>query len=138
MSKKQKQKVGRTYFTNDKFLPHSDNNAYKNVNIVSIEYDKQGNMIGVRLTGQKTSNTSSLNHHTYKGFKHFIEIEDIDGNPIKKGERFKENSKYFDLTPKQVEYISDVIYNHSKQSQRNRKMRDEFHNRDFKHKKSRD
>lgn len=132
------QKVGRTYYTNDKFLPHSDNNAYKNVNIVSIEYDKQGNMIGVRLTGQKTNNNSPLKHHTYKGFKHFIEIEDIDGKPIRKGKRFKENSQDYDLTPKQVDYISNIVYRHSKQSQRNIKLREKFRNRNFKHKKSRD
>lgn len=138
MSKKQIEKPGRTYHTNDKYLPHSNNNAYKDVNVVSLEYDKNGNMIVVRLTTKETKNTSKLKHHTYKGFKHFTEIEDNEGNPIKRGRNFKENSKDYDLTQKQVDYIEDIIYNHSKQSQSNIKKREDFRKGNFKNKKSRD
>ena len=86
-------------------------------------------MIVVRLSKQKTKNTSPLKHHTYKGFKHFVEIEDIDKQPIVSGKRFKQNSSKYDLTNKQVDFISDIVYNHSKQSQRNQKNRDKFRNR---------
>ena len=121
--------VGRTFYTNDKFLPHNNKNAYKNVDVVNIETNKNGEMIVVRLSKQKTKNTSPLKHHTYKGFKHFVEIEDIDKQPIKRGERFKQNSSDYDLIYKQVYFISDIVYNHSKQSQRNQKNRDKFRNR---------
>lgn len=121
--------LGRTFFTNDKYLPHNDKNAYKDVNVVNIETNKKGEMIVVRLSKQKTKNTSPLKHHTYKGFKHFVEIEDIDKQPIVSGKRFKQNSSKYDLTNKQVDFISDIVYNHSKQSQRNQKNRDKFRNR---------
>ena len=129
--KKQNKKIpiGRTFFTNDKYLPHSNNNAYKNVDVVNIESNEKGDMIVVRLSKQKTRNTSPLRHHTYKGFKHFVEIEDFDKQPIKNGEKFKQNSSKYDLSNKQVDFISDIVYNHSKQSQRNRKYRDKFRNR---------
>ena len=121
--------IGRTFFTNDKYLPHSNKNAYKNVDVVNIESNEKGDMIVVRLSKQKTRNTSPLRHHTYKGFKHFVEIEDFDKQPIKNGEKFKQNSSKYDLSNKQVDFISDIVYNHSKQSQRNRKYRDKFRNR---------
>lgn len=121
--------VGRTFFTNDRYLPHTDNKAYKDVNVVNIESNENGEMIVVRLSKQATKNTSPLKHHTYKGFKHFVEIEDFDKQPIKNGERFKQNSSKYDLSNKQVDFICDMVYNHSKQSQRNRKNRDKFRNR---------
>ena len=121
--------VGRTFFTNDKFLPHKDDNAYKDVNVVSIERNSQGEMIVVRVTTQKTRNSSPLNHHTYKRFKHFVEIEDSDGNPIKPGQKFKQNSSDYDLTKRQVEYIEDIVYNHVKQASTNKKLRDTFRNK---------
>ncbi len=127
--KKKNIPLGRTFFTNDKYLPHNDKNAYKDVNVVNIETNKKGEMIVVRLSKQKTKNTSPLKHHTYKGFKHFVEIEDIDKQPIVSGKRFKQNSSKYDLTNKQVDFISDIVYNHSKQSQRNQKNRDKFRNR---------
>lgn len=123
------QPVGRTFLTNDKYLPHDDKNAYKDVDVVNIENNKKGEMIVVRLSKQKTKNTSPLKHHTYKGFKHFVEIEDIDKQPIINGQRFKQNSSYYDLTNKQIDFISDIVYNHLKQSQRNQKNRDKFRNR---------
>lgn len=131
MTKKKNKNIplGRTFFTNDRYLPHSNKNAYKDVNVVNIETNDKGEMIVVRLSKQKTKNTSSLKHHTYKGFKHFVEIEDIDKQPIKRGKRFKQNSSDYDLTDKQVDFISNIVYNHSKQSQRNQKNRDKFRNR---------
>ncbi len=138
MAKKKNNNIplGRTFFTNDRYLPHKDKNAYKDVNVVNIETNNKGEMIVVRLSKQKTKNTSPLKHHTYKGFKHFVEIEDIDKQPIIKGERFKQNSSDYDLTNKQVDFISDIVYKHSKQSQRNQKNRDKFRNR-YKNKKNR-
>ena len=46
--------VGRTFFTNDKFLPHKDKNAYKDVDVVAIEKNNQGEMIVVRVTTQQS------------------------------------------------------------------------------------
>lgn len=129
MAKKKNISLGRTFFTNDKYLPHDNSNAHKDVDVVNIETNKNGEMIVVRLTKQKTQNTSPLKHHTYKGFKHFVEIEDVDNQPIVSGKRFKQNSSDYDLTNKQIDFISDIVYNHSKQSQRNRKNRDKFRNR---------
>lgn len=131
MTKKKNKNIplGRTFFTNDKYLPHNDKNAYKDVDVVNIETNNKGEMIIVRLSKQKTKNTTSLKHHTYKGFKHFVEIEDIDKRPIINGNRFKQNSSYYDLTNKQVDFISDIVYKHSKQAQRNQKNREKFKNR---------
>lgn len=135
MSKNKKMPVGRTFFTNDKYLPHTNYNAYKDVNIVAIDYDKSNNILCVRLSKQKTKNTTSLKHHTYKGFKHFAEKENYFGEPICKGKYFKENSSDYDLTYKQVDFIKDIVFNKSRQSQRNRKILYEFQNGIFKNKK---
>ena len=80
----------------------------------------------VRLTDEKQKNTTPL--PTYKKgnkrdtyFKHFVEIEDNEGNAIRvDGKKFLENAAEYDLTKKELKLLRDKVLSHSKQSQANR------------------
>lgn len=84
-------------------------------------------MAVVRLTTKNTANTTHLKSNksgnkkdTY--FKHFVEIEDNEGNPIKIDNiKFIQNTKDKDLTPKQVKSIKNKVLHRVKQSSENRK-----------------
>ena len=53
-------------------------------------------------------------------FKHFIEIEDDEGKPIKAdGYKFKENPWAYDLKKWQVEKIQNIVLHKVKQSKDN-------------------
>lgn len=75
----------------------------------------------------KTFNKNKKQVKTY--FKHYLEIEDNEGKPIRVNEKFRENHKNMDVPYKKVVEINDVIYNHSKQKQRNRNLYDKFSNK---------
>lgn len=77
----------------------------------------------VRLTDEKQANTTHL--ATYKKgngrdtyFKHFVEIEDKDGNAIRvDDEKFLENAKVYDLSKDEINLIQKVVRGHCKQVQ---------------------
>ena len=124
--------LGRTIKTKDIFLP-----IEKGKGIVSkpkdkrwiavIDFNDKGELAVVKLTTEKQSNTSKLSGYkkgngktTY--FKHFVEIKDADGNPIKiDGVRFIENESKYDLNNRQVEKVRDTVLNHSRQASENKK-----------------
>ena len=84
-------------------------------------------MAVVRLTRQKQKNTTSL--PTYKkgnrattNFKHFVEIEDNEGNPIKvDGKKFQENPKNLDLNADELARVKNKVLEHCIQSSENKK-----------------
>ena len=58
---------------------------------------------------------------SYTYFKHFVETEDNEGNPIKatKNGKFQENPAKYDLSAEEVSKIRSKIYRHSKQATSN-------------------
>ena len=122
---------GRTLKTQDRYLPVSKNGisdnpkAQRRVTIVdSNRYDE---LAVVRLTTQRQANTSLLAGYKQGNgkathFKHFVEIMDDEGNPIKvDGKKFIENPWDYDLTPKQIEYVRRGVLSGKQQSQENNK-----------------
>lgn len=132
MSKKNKKTqrvpIGRTLKTKDKYLPakKSKTQELKNKRWVAV-IDKNTNeeLAIVRLTDENQKNTTILKNYikgnkreTY--FKHFVEVEDNEGKPIKiDGVKFIENDKKYDLTQEQVKQIKKTVLKNTKQSQDN-------------------
>lgn len=120
--------LGRTIKTKDEHLPIVKNKVEKLKEerwIAVIEKNDKEELAVVRLTTQKQANTSKLNGYkkgnkkeTY--YKHFVEVTDNKGNPIKiDGIRFIENGKQYDLTIDQVNAIQNKVYGHVKQAKQN-------------------
>lgn len=109
--------VGRTIRTKDKYLPIEKSKGKSEPKdkrwIAVIARNGKGELAVVRLTTEKQTNTTELKGYkkgngktTY--FKHFVEIEDNNGNPIKiDGVMFIENDKKYDLNTEQVLQVSD-------------------------------
>lgn len=95
--------------------------------VVVIDKNTNEELAIIRLTDEKQPNTTRLSSYkkgnkkdTY--FKHFVEIEDNEGNAIRvDGKKFIENLKQFDLSAREVDFVKDKVLNHTKQSQENRK-----------------
>ena len=131
LEKKSKCEVGRTVKTKDKYLPIAKGKGKVNLKdkrwIAVIAVNDKGELAAVRLTTEKQAHTTVLKGYkqgngktTY--FKHFVEINDSNGNPIKiDGVRFVENPKKYNLTGEQILQVSDKVLNHSKMSSENRK-----------------
>ena len=124
-------KVGRTVKTKDEYLPTGKRgkpNKPKDKRwIAVIELNAAGELAVVKLTTEEQANTTKLKGYKHGNgkttyFKHFVEIEDNEGNPIKvDGVKFVENPKKYDLTGEQVEQVKDKVLNHSKMTTENRK-----------------
>ena len=120
---------GRTLKTKDKYLPIDRNGKSTDPKderwVAVIDSNRKDELAVVRLTTQKQANTTSL--PTYKKgnrkesfFKHFVEIEDRSGDPIKVDEKkFKENPKKNYLTTDEVLFVRDKVLGHVKQSSEN-------------------
>ena len=62
-------------------------------------------------------------------FKHYVEVEDSDGEPIKVNEKFKENHPNMDVSRQDVDTIIDTVFNHSKPMRKNRGLINKFRNK---------
>ncbi|MDE7440057.1 MAG: hypothetical protein K2N23_06085 [Clostridia bacterium] len=122
---------GRTIKTKDKYLPidkkgKSTKPKEKRL-IIIIDSNSNDELAVVRTSTQIQPNTTAL--PTYKKgnkkktrFKHFVEITDNEGNPIKiDGIKFIENGKEYDLSANEVETVRDKVLNHCKIASENRK-----------------
>lgn len=120
---------GRTLKTKDEYLPHDDSKVKQLKDrrwVVVIDKNTDEELAIVRLTDEKQANTTLL--PTYKKgnkrdtyFKHFVEVEDNEGNAIRvDGKKFLENAAEYDLSRKELKFLRDKVLNHSKQSQSNR------------------
>lgn len=122
---------GRTLKTQDRYLP-TDKKGFSERpksqrRVVIIDSNSFDELAVVKLTTQNQPNTTELT--TYKNgngkksyFKHFVEITDNDGNPIKvDGVKFIENPWAYDLTANQIKHIQNTVYHKVKQAQNNDK-----------------
>lgn len=122
---------GRTLKTKDKYLPivkdkKSDNPKDERW-VAIIDSNRKDELAVVRLTKQNQPNTTHL--PTYKKgngqrsfFKHFVEIVDDAGDPIKvDGRKFQENPREFDLNAEQLATVKSKVIDHCRQSSENKK-----------------
>lgn len=116
MAKKKKVPIGRTVMVRNGHINKGAKKPYERRTHVVIETNND-DLALVRLTTKKP-NTTQLKF--YKGgesyFKHFVEVEDIKGNPLRVGKDITQNHKNMDVHGKDVVFIKSVIAN-SKEKQ---------------------
>lgn len=131
MKKKRFIPWGRTLTTNDDFLGKQKTKSCKTRPVVVVDTNNE-NLAVVPLSSKKGANRTELkgyrNPKTKKPtyYKHYLEIEDNEGQPIRVNEKFRENHKNMDVSQNKVMAIRDVIFNKAKTKQRNRKLYDKF------------
>lgn len=135
MSKKKKfVPWGRTLTTNDKYLGKQKTGSSKTRPVVVVDNYKD-NLAVVPLSSKSGANRTKIKGYGNKKtgqntyYKHYLEIEDNEGKPIRINEKFRENHKNMDISQIRVIEIRNTIFNKSKQKQRNRKLYDQFTNK---------
>ena len=121
---------GRTLSTYDRYLPGGKKTGSKKERpVVVIETNAENDLAVVPLSTRDGSNRTHLRNYQQgqSYFKHYVEIQDDEGKPIRVNQKFRENSPKMDVSNKDVGFIKDVIFNHSRPMQANRKKIDKFH-----------
>ena len=123
---------GRTLTTKDSYLGKQKTKSCKTRPVVVV--DNNGYDLGVvPLSSKKGDNRTELKGYQNKKtkqktyYKHYFEIEDNEGHPIRVNEKFRENHKNMDVPKKQVDEIRSTIFSKARTKQRNKKIYDKFH-----------
>lgn len=123
---------GRTLSTYDKYLPGGKKTgSQKERPVVVIEANPKNDLAVVPLSTRDGSNRTHLRDYQQgqSYFKHYVEIQDDEGNPITVNQKFRENSPAMDVSGADVEFIKDTVFNHSRPMQSNKKKIDKFRKR---------
>lgn len=122
---------GRILTTKDNYLGKQKTGSRKTRPVVVVD-TSDDDLAVVPLSSKNGANRTELkgykNKKTGKNtyYKHYLEIEDDEGKPIRVNEKFRENHKNMDISQKNVMEIRNTVFNKSKQKQRNRKLYDKF------------
>lgn len=120
---------GRTITTRDNYLGDGGKTgSTKERPVVVIETNDKNELAVVPLSSRKGNNRTLLKNYEQgqSYFKHFVEIEDDEGNPIVVNEKFRENHPNLDVSIQDVALITDVVLNHSVPMQRNQNKMNKF------------
>lgn len=122
---------GRTLSTQDNFLGKSKTGSVKKRPVVVIEANERNDLAVVPLSTTPGKNRTKLPNYQQgqSYFKHFVEIEDDEGKPIRINRKFKENHPNMDVSAKDVLVIRDKVFKHSNPMQENRKKMKKFRNK---------
>ena len=124
---------GRTITTRDNYLGDGGKTgSTKERPVVVIEANDKNELAVVPLSSRKGNNRTLLKDYEQgqSYFKHFVEIEDDEGNPIVVNEKFRENHPNLDVSIQDVELIKDKVLNHSATMQSNKKKMKKFRGED--------
>lgn len=109
MAIKKKVPIGRTVMVTNSHINKGSKKPNERRTHVVIETNKD-DLALVRLTTKKR-NTTQLKH--YKGgeshFKHFVEVEDTKGNPLRVGKNITQNHKNMDVSVDDVKFMRKKI-----------------------------
>lgn len=120
---------GRTLKTQDNFLPGGKKTgSAKERPVVVIEDNGKNELAVVPLSSRNGKDRTRLRNYQQgqSYYKHYVEIEDDEGKPIRVNEKFKENHPNMDVSGEDVEKIRDKVFNHSRPAIKNRKKMDKF------------
>lgn len=120
---------GRTISTYDKYLPGGKKTgSEKKRPVVVIEANASNELAVVPLSSRAGKNRTRLKYYQQgqSYFKHFVEIEDNEGKPIKVNSKFRENHPNMDVSKKDVESMRVILLNRSKSMNENRKKLKRF------------
>lgn len=120
---------GRTLKTQDNFLPgRKKTGSTKERPVVVIEDNGKNELAVVPLSSRNGKDRTRLKNYQQgqSYYKHYVEIEDDEGKPIRINEKFKENHPNMDVSEEDVKKISDTVLYHSRPAPENRKKMDKF------------
>ena len=120
---------GRTLTTRDNYLGNGKRTgSTKTRPVVVIEANEDNDLAVVPLSSREGKNRTRLRRYQQgqSYFKHYVEIEDDEGKPIRVNEKFKENHPNMDVSRQDVEKIKDKVLNKSYPAAENRKKMDKF------------
>lgn len=119
---------GRTLTTHDDFLGKNKTGSTKKRPVVVIEANEQNDLAVVPLSSRPGKNRTKLAKYQQgqSYFKHYVEIEDDEGKPIRVNRKFKENHPNMDVSDDDVAFMRDTLFKHSKPMQENRKTIGKF------------
>ncbi len=120
---------GRTLSTYDHYLGNGKNTGSKKERpVVVIETNDYNDLAVVPLSSRKGNDRTRLKNYQQgqSYFKHYVEIADDEGKPIRVNKKFKENHPNMDVSGEDVEIIRDTVFNHSKPMQANKKNMKNF------------
>lgn len=123
---------GRTLKTQDNYLGKGKKTgSEKQRPVVVIEANAQNELVVVPLSSRPGKDRTRLPDYQQgqSYYKHYIEIEDDEGKPIKINQKFKENHPNMDLSQRDTERIKDRVLYHSRHAPENRKKLLHFRNK---------
>ena len=93
-----------------------------------IEANENNDLAVVPLSSRQGKNRTRLKNYQQgqSYFKHYVEIADDEGKPIRVNKKFKENHPNMDVSRQDVDIIIDTVLNHSKPMQANKKNMKKF------------
>lgn len=112
-------------------MPGNKTGSKKERPVVVIEANKNNELAVVPLSSRNGRNRTHLPNYQQgqSYFKHFVEVEDNEGKPIKISRKFRENNPKNDVSRKDVNKIIDKLFNHSVTSSRNKQIIEKFRKR---------
>lgn len=125
-------RLGTTLSTYDEHLPHEKNlKENKKRPVVVIETNERKEMAVVPLSTRKGGNKTHLPNYQQgqSYFKHFVEVEDNEGNPIVLGVKFRANNPKQDISAEDLEKIIRTVLFHSKPAPKNLEKIEKFRNK---------
>lgn len=120
---------GRTLSTYDHYLGNGKKTGSKKERpVVVIETNDYNDLAVVPLSSRNGKNRTQLKKYQQgqSYFKHYVEIQDDEGNPIRVNKKFRENHSNMDVSRQDVDTIIDTVFNHSKPMQKNKKKISKF------------
>lgn len=120
---------GRTLSTYDHYLGNGKKTGSKKERpVVVIETNDYNDLAVVPLSSRNGKNRTQLKKYQQgqSYFKHYVEIQDDEGNPIRVNKKFRENHPNMDVSRQDVDTIIDTVFNHSKPMQKNKKKISKF------------
>jgi hypothetical protein len=128
MAKKRRVPWGRTLTTYDHHLGRTKTKPQKERPVVVIETNDRNELAVVPLSSRNGKHRTHLPKYQdgRSYYKHFVEIEDNEGKPIKIGKKFRANHKNQDVSKADVNKIRDKVFYHAKPSAANRKKIEKF------------
>lgn len=114
---------GRTLTTRDKYLDKKARQPDKKRPVVVIETNGYNDLAVVQLSSRAGKDRSRLKKYQQgqSYFKHYVEIVDDEGKPIRVNDKFKENHPNMDVSRQEVDLIIDTVFNHSTPMSGNKK-----------------
>lgn len=132
---------GRTLSTYDHYLGNGKKTGSKKERpVVVIETNDYNDLAVVPLSSRQGRNRTLLKNYQQgqSYFKHYVEIQDDEGKPIRVNKKFRENHPNMDVSRQDVERITDKVLYRSQPAKENRRKMDKFRSKKKNKKSPRD